>query len=238
MERDLTNQLCVIVFRWVGWRPVTDPRPVHALDKMVAAHLSIPHRFVCVTDNPDGMKCETFPCWEDPIVKNQPTHHASWRRLKMFSEWAARQWPGWVLMLDLDVVITGDITPLITWEDFRILKGAVSRYRGGMWLHRTGTRTHVWDTFDPDKSPWEIPKYTTKGKPWVGSDQGWLSVTCPGERTYSARDGVYVLPASATKAKPLPEDARIIFTMGDIKPWQEKAKETMPAVWNEYRKWI
>jgi hypothetical protein len=177
------HALHVITYKWAGWRPVTDPRPVNALQRMMATYLTVPHTFLCITDDPTGIECPTMPIWDCPHVDQTPTPHNSYRRLRIFSPWAQATFPGWVLSIDLDVIILKNINDLITWDDLRILKGGVSRYRGGLLLHKTGSRRHIWESFNPRTSPWTIREYSTKGKRWVGSDQGWISVCCPFERT-------------------------------------------------------
>lgn len=237
--------LTVVSFKWDGWRPLYNKDHVHAQQKMLAHYLQVPHRYVCVTDDPKGLNCETMPLWKEPIVTKKPTHHDSFCRLKMFSREMAEVFPGWVLMLDLDLLIFRDITDLITWEEFRILKGGVSPYNGSMWLHQMGTRQHIWDTFDPDKSPFEVSKHRTpKGKKWVGSDQGWISVCCPGERVYDAVDGVFrwstmiraywTRPDKQYKVK----GARMMFFAGVYKPWQDSMRKSHPDIYKEYMRWM
>jgi hypothetical protein len=232
------RKLTVLTFKWHGWRDVFHADHVNALGRMLQHYLKIPHRLICITDEPEGVQCETFPVWADPFVPRKPTKHDTYRRLKLFSVWAAQQWPGWILVIDLDVVIVGDMTPLITWDDFRILKGGVSRYRAGMWLHRTGSRVHIWESFDPETSPFVITTYTTNGKPWRGSDQGWISVQCPHERTYTSADGVYMWLGQVKRRGKIPPNARIIFPMGDVKPWHNEMRKQSPALWKAYQRWL
>jgi len=235
--------LTVVSFKWHGWRDLYSAQEVHAQRNMLQHYLKIPHRYVCVTDEPEGLDCETYPLWKEPVVEKRPTHHDSYCRLKMFSEEMAEVFPGYVLMMDLDLLIFKDITDLITWEDLRILKGGVCPYNGSMWLHKMGTRNFVWDSFDPETSPFEIPKYKTKsGKKWVGSDQGWLSVCCPGERLYDARDGIYRwstdLRRRWLKKQYKLKDMRIIFFTGMMKPWHGKMKSRYPELYKEYMQWV
>ncbi len=241
------SELTVVTFKWSGWRDLYNYHHVNTLKKMLKEYITIPHKFVCITDNPKGMKCDTYPLWKDVVVKNKPTHHDSYCRLKMFSEELAKIFPGWVLMMDLDVLILANIDDLITWDDFRILKGGVSRYNGSMWLHKMGTRTYIWDTFDPITSPFEVPKYkTSKGKRWVGSDQGWISVCCDGESMYDARDGVFrwstrvrkLWKNKSLKKQKEVSNARVVFFPGAIKPWHGKMKRSYPDIYEEYKRWM
>lgn len=232
------GNLYIVCYKWRGWRPVTEAAPVNALCRMVAQYLTIPHRFLCITDDPTGIECPTYPMWDIPKVEHTPTPHNSYRRLRIFSDWAAQTFPGWVLSMDLDVVLLDNINDLITWDDLRVLKGGVSRYRGGLVLHKTGTRQHIWDSFNPVTSPWKIREFTTNGKPWTGSDQGWISVCCPYEKTYSSADGVYVWNSRLKAAGAIPQGARIVFPTGAVKPWHPQFAEDNPVLYDAYRKWL
>lgn len=236
-------ELTVVSFKWNGWRDLYSNKHVHAQRNMLQHYLTIPHRYVCITDKPEGLDCETYPLWKEPVVEKRPTHHDSYCRLKMFSEEMAEVFPGWVLMLDLDLLILKNIDYLITWDEFRILKGGVCPYNGSMWLHKMGSRSFVWDSFDPETSPFEVPKYKTHtGKKWVGSDQGWLSICCPNERMYDANDGVHRWSTGVRKqwlTKPQRfKDSAIIFFAGMMKPWHGKMKGRYNELYEEYMQWV
>ena len=102
-----------------------------------------------------------IPIWQDalhippPEGRNWPSCYV---RLRAFSA-EARHWFGdRYVSLDLDTVICGDLTPLFERpEDFVIWNEtdwpASSTTTRALWLHTPGTRTEIWDTFDPDTSP-------------------------------------------------------------------------------------
>lgn len=74
---------------------------VHRLRAMVAKHLTIPHRFVCLTDRPiDGVECR-------PLQPKLPTW---WAKLSLFP---AGTFDDEVLYLDLDVVLTACIDGVV-----------------------------------------------------------------------------------------------------------------------------
>lgn len=233
----MTPRLTVICFKWTGWRPLYDARHVNALARMVRAHLHIPYRFVCVTDDTAGIECDTMPLWDDPAVPNRPSHHDSYRRLRLFGDWAHQQFDGYLLSLDLDCVILDDITPLITWDELRLLKGGVCTYNGSMWLHKTGTRRFIYDDFNPEQWPTiAAPLKTAKGKPWRGSDQVWLSYRAPNERMYTAEDGVYRCERYMRTRQRVPDNARIVFFPGliDKKPWSDETRRALPQIYDRY----
>src|SRR5690606_12625877 len=116
--------------------------------------------------------------------------------------------------------------PLITWQhDVRLLRGGVCTYNGSMWLHRLGTRTHVWDDFDPVESPKITATLKTpRGRPWRGSDQTWLSYKLPDEPMYDSQDGGYRWEQYAQQQGRIPDGCRIIFFPGmkENKPWSRE----------------
>lgn len=216
----------VVCFKWVptpGYRSTFGPDTVRVLRNMVARHYPKPHRFICVTDNAKGLDgIETMPLWKDfadvrsPHGANNPS---CYRRLKVFSP-EARDWFGnRFVVLDLDTVIVGDLTPL--WErpeDFVIWGETNPRswYNGSMFLMTAGSRRQVLDRFDPRRSPLEA-----KAAGNFGSDQGWISRCLgPGEAMWRTSDGVYSynLHVRHNGAR-LPADARIVMFHGNLDPW-------------------
>ena len=230
------NELTVVCWLWAGWRAIYGAVHVNALARMLREHLHMPHRLVCVTDRPDGIECETFPLWDDPHVATAPNKPNCYRRLKLFAR-EARDWFGpRVLSMDLDTLIVGDITPLISAHDFRICAGRSSPYNGSMWLLTAGTRTAVWDTFHPVRSPALIATLRQPGGTrYYGSDQAWISHVLPGEATWTEADGVHRFNArSLFEHRGVPDGARILFFPTDAKPWGERMRQRCPAIYERY----
>lgn len=74
---------------------------VTKLASMVARHLPIAHEFICFTENPvEGVRCY-------PLLCDLPTW---WSKVGLFQP---GMFDGDVLYLDLDVVITGSLMPLV-----------------------------------------------------------------------------------------------------------------------------
>lgn len=124
-----------------------------------------------------------------------------------------------IVSLDLDVVLTGDVTPL--WdrpEDIVLLKdsGKHGGYNGGMVLLTAGARPEVWTRFNAMTSPQQA---LLAGR--FGSDQGWIShVLGDHEATWSTTDGVYSYRNEIAKVGALPPDARMVFFHGfNVDPW-------------------
>lgn len=235
----------VICFRWKpvhGYRSTFGPETVNTLRAMVARHYPQPHRFLCFTDDPVGLdrRVEVLPVFTD--FADVPSPHGGknpscYRRLRMFSaEMATVIGPRFV-SLDLDCVITGDLTPL--WdrpEDFMMWGDTNpqprSHYNGSMVLMTAGARRQVWETFDPKTSP----ERSLSAGCW-GSDQGWISYCLgAGEKKWTKADGVYSFRNDLRNAptRELPANARVIFFHGEFDPWHDRVQQRWPWVAQHY----
>jgi len=100
----------------------------------VARHLKTPHRFVCYTDKPvSGVDCETplcgYPGW--------------WSKIGLFRL-------GHALYFDLDVVITGDLAPLLEINRFTIIKDYWQHGFNSSVMRICGDTEHLWRQFRPE----------------------------------------------------------------------------------------
>lgn len=218
--------ITVVTFKWAappGYRSIFTAKHVNVLKAMVARHYQKPHRFVCVTDDAAGIEAETIPLWTDyahlvnPFgVRRGPS---CYRRLKLFHPHAERIFGPRIVMMDLDVVVTGDLAPLFDRpEDFVIWGDTHPRtfYNGSFWTLKTGSLPEVWTDFDPVKSP-----LLAREAGHFGSDQGWLSYRLgAGRPTFGKADGIYsyrvhIAPAGGV----LPQNARLVVFHGKHDPW-------------------
>lgn len=221
------------IVTWIWSEGFRDYRPEHVntLRRMVARHLSVPHRLVCVTDETKGFD-------PDVVVMKTPKEAAAlshirspegqrfpscYRRLWMFSD-AARELGDRVLLIDVDLLVVKDFANVVNrdedfvgWRPYRDW-GAQMRFGGGIYLLRTGTRTKVWDNF---KGADSIAKARSKG--YRGSDQAWISYQLGATEPYWDRDaGIYSVRDFPNA--PMPADARIVQTNGPVKPWSDAAR--------------
>ena len=95
---------------------------VNRLYGMVEKNLTIPHRFVCFTDNSaglcDGIEVRELPPYED----NSAIGDKGWRKLSLFNKELA-DLHGIALFLDLDIIIRQNIDALFEVEgEFLIVK--------------------------------------------------------------------------------------------------------------------
>lgn len=224
------------------WKPKFDARAVNVLRRMVARNLQLPHRFSCITDDATGIDPEVrvIPLWQtygdipSPFGRDKPS---CYRRLKIFSAEARELIGERIVNFDLDVVITGDLTPLFDRPDDFVIWGGQSIqpklkvpfcwYNGSLMMIRAGTRLQVWEQFDPKVSPLQAHRSNQRG-----SDQGWISYCLgKGESIWTDRDGVYsyrnhVQPACGR----LPSGARVVVFHGKHNPWDAEVQRTSPWV--------
>lgn len=91
----------------VKWGTKFDAHYVNRLYKMVEKNLTLPHRFVCFTDNADGIdkNIEIRPL---PELNDDGLPEKAWKKLGLFSRHLA-DLEGTALFLDLDIVILRNI---------------------------------------------------------------------------------------------------------------------------------
>jgi hypothetical protein len=233
----------VVVWKWnkPGYRSKFDASAVNVLRSQVARHYPRPHRFVCVTDDPIGIDAgiETFPLGELFLDLKNPTW--AWGpncfpRLQAFApEFEAVAGKRFVSM-DLDTVITGDLSPLFDRpEDFVIYASVQARgaYNGSMFMMDAGCRRQVWDRFDPHNSPQMANAAGHKG-----SDQGWIEyVLGRDEATWTAADGIYAYRWDCLKQHRggLPPNCRMVVFHGKYDPWMPETQSQSPWIRNYYR---
>jgi hypothetical protein len=95
-------------------------------------------------------------------------------------------------------------------------------YCGSLWMLRTGTRPHVWTTFDAKTSPQIAARAGARG-----SDQGWMRYALgPHEATWGRKDGVYSYRKDLAKhGRGLPPDARVVAFHGKEDPWGYRCQQ-------------
>src|SRR5262245_36260929 len=115
---------------------------------MLRRHYHAEHRLICITDDAEDLKCETFTIWNDYASMVNPCGAvlpSCYRRLKIFHpDTTAAMGIGdgeRVVSMDLDAVITADLTPLFEVEaDFKAWKGVGSWqpvvYNGSLFMFR------------------------------------------------------------------------------------------------------
>jgi hypothetical protein len=211
---------------------VYGPDYVNILRNMLERHLTIPHRLICVTDDPEGI---------DPRVKivDMPVEVEDWpgmfQRLILFRPDAEKVFGKRILAMDLDVVIKANIDGLVSreedfamWEPrlFHVKKGKYSRYNGSMILMDAGCRPEVWTEF----SVREARRRLTAAGLDV-DDQSWISHVLGPDEAIWPWDG----EIRSLKATPDPEKARIVFFNGPRSPAMPELQRQYPFIAEHWR---
>lgn len=231
----------VVCWRWSpkpDYRSTFGPETVNTLRAMVRRHYRSDVRFICVTDDTQGLDpgVEVIPDWKDHVSIPSPhggKNPSCYRRLRMFAPDIASAFGSRFVSLDLDTVITGDLNPL--WdrsEDFVIWGDTNPRtpYNGSMMMMNAGARPQVWTQFDPRTSP----KLAMRAG-FFGSDQGFLSyILGPNETKWGKKDGVYSFRNDLQEAKNIPANCRIVFFHGRHDPWTGFVQTQYPWVKAHY----
>lgn len=248
--------LTVVTFKWEnpGYRSKFGAEQVNTMRNMVARHYPKPHRFICITDNDDGIDrdIECFPIWADHARVPNPTWAngpSCYRRLKVFSEWFREIAGDRFVCLDLDAVIVDDMSPIFDRPEDCVtyscagLNGGIN---GSIFMMATGSRSFVWDLFDPKRSPAETTRLGHKG-----SDQGWMNAClqhCSAKWTDA--DGIIGYKDTVAlkrqvvggrvqyvpgRRASLPTGARIVFFHGKPDPWDEEAQARSPWILEYYK---
>lgn len=229
--------LSIVTFKWKArpdYRSQFTSTHVNTLASMVKRHYPYPHDFCVVTDDPAGIGkgIRVIPMWTDHVsvlslhgVRNP----SCYRRLKLFSAEAAQIVGPRFVVMDLDMVITGDLRPLFDRpEDFVIMKETDPRsfYNGSLWMLTAGARRYVWDTFTANPA---LVQQQAKAAGRFGSDQAVIShLLGKDEATWSQHDGVYSFRVDLKDGRlPLPKDARVVNFHGGTDPDNVRAQRLL-----------
>lgn len=232
-----------VCWLWKGFRPVYTAAHVNRLHAMLAKHMTGPWKLVCITDDERGIDCEVFPLWTLPRAKiphrtdvGKKIVPDCFTRLRMFEPNVGRLFGERIVSVDLDCTILADLAPLFDNDsDFKASRGYRSHICGSMWQLRAGTHAHVWQHYDPIKSPKIIAAAThtdDKNRIWPlsGSDQAWMSLRMPHAPLWTEADGVYQFMEMKPQRN-VPANARVVFFAGRIKPWDLECRWMCPTLY-------
>lgn len=176
--------------------------------RMIHRNLTLPHRFVVVTDTPEAEfdpLIKPVPLWDDcrDVKPNWGEKKVNcYPRLKAFSVEARDLIGERFVSIDLDLVVLGnDDSSALPWpfldplfdrpEEFvmlrRFLQNGASKlnvYQGSMWMMTAGARKDVWTSFKGQES-------AKQTKHLIGTDQAWITHTLgPNEAGWTDKDEV------------------------------------------------
>ncbi len=203
-----------VVLTW-KWGAKYGAGHVAKLQAGVARHLKREHRFLCVTDDPRGLDCQTVGIADPALLKFDDGCYA---RLRMFDPiWQAQVGASDILCLDLDMVIVGDIGPLLDHDDpFRILIGGhfnPCRVNGSVMHIKAGAVPQIWLEFTVE----EARRVARKDGSYRGTDQTWIAHKLPNCAGWTHEDGIYGYGKPGWPGH-LPADARIVAFPGSKDP--------------------
>lgn len=231
--------LAVVCFYWNDGNRDYRAEYVNKLASGFRKYLSIPHRFICVTDQPEGLDSHVVDVLPLPaaardaarlLTPHGPDFPSSYRRLWAFSV-EAKSLGDRILMTDVDCMVTGQVDPLIeymdeTGADFVGWRppstwNGVIRVAGGNWLLKTGTKSFVWDTFGPKG----LQAAARAGQ--RGSDQAWISHCLASDCVvWPKGHGIYEAQwMRVSQWRLLPPCARIVHFNGRQKPWHPEMQK-------------
>lgn len=193
------------------WGDKYDDYAVQRLRREVAAKLSFPHRFRCVTDRQiEGVECVP------PVVK----WPGWWGKIQLFK-------PGFVepqsvnIWLDLDIIVTGQLDYLAAYSPPLAAPSNWAQSGNGgiqssvmVWTP-TGATAEIFSEFDPKWAVW--PPSNANGALW--GDQEWITKRRD-EGKLAVTPIPYVYSYKYHCRNGLPDDARIVVFHGDPKPSQ------------------
>ncbi|MBO9445213.1 hypothetical protein [Ruegeria sp. R14_0] len=148
---------CIICMKW---GEAFGPDYVNLLYAAVQDHMSLDHDFICITDNTEGLKpgIKVAPL-AFPQLDRDLWIHGKWPKLLMFDREIVGEYDA-ALFLDLDLVVTGQLDPLLT---IMLEKGGLylmPKFRGFVWRMIPAV---IWDHI-----PWVMNKVTRGNSSIVG----------------------------------------------------------------------
>ncbi len=226
------SQLTFVCWKWEAphfphkrkKRNAFSAKHVNILYAMLYRNLSVPFRLICVTDDKKGIRpeVEIVPLWDEFMSLG-----GCFLRLVPFKS-GFSLFGDKFISIDLDCVILSDVTDLFTRdEDFVIWhprkavrwldKGEKGRYYcGSLWMLKAGTRSIVYDKFNPGKL-----RLGFNGRYEGGTDQKHISqLLYPNEACWTVDDGVCTFVEDVARPKkgvPV-KNPKIVFFNGRFMP--------------------
>lgn len=230
--------LTVVAFQWFDPAGkcnhvyVYGPKHVAALQAMVARNLTVPHRFVVVTNQP-----ERYPNI-DTVELDERTHLPGTRyaKLMLFRRDMAQVLGERILYLDLDTVIVGNLDaivdrpePLVLWRNPNYVYPRRARFNTSIMLLDAGCRPELYHEFDPLVHPQEMRQLTS------GTDQAWISANTDDDNPYwDATHGIYGAGRPKDRVRgvgsKLPDNARVVFFPGPREPTMRDVQDKHPWI--------
>jgi hypothetical protein len=153
------NVLCI------KWGTKYRSEYVNHLARGVRRFLTVPHRFVCLTDDPVGIDDDIET---KPLVEKLP---GWWNKVALFKS-QVHDLRGTLLFLDLDMVIIRNIDELLSYPGkfvaFPTFRNE-GEFASALLRFEIGRQNRVWDMFEP-RAEGVIQE--------IYGDQNWINACC------------------------------------------------------------
>lgn len=176
------------------WGKLFSPEYVNRLKNSVKRNLHIPHEFVCVTDDHHGLDSDVGTM---ELPQEWSTSPRCIRRLRMYDRVFAKRLGDRLLAIDLDVIITGDITPLVNRTEPTVFwrVGYAQCFSGSFQLFNAGEPEGLWRWFSGDPTGVLKAASPMRSANYQSSDQDvltrWLAAHPPAA-WWMDEDGIQV----------------------------------------------
>ena len=235
----------------VKWGQKYGAEYVNRLRSMVSRHLTLPHRFVCFTDDPQGIQAgPELEVYDLPVVdfadfdNREPWAKAhGWLKVTSFAN-PLVDLTGTTLFLDLDIVIVDNIDSLFSPEgEFHVINEWDKNDETGntsVFRFQAGAHADLIDTLKKDKA--KILDTYRNEQEFVTHTlhrQGKLHYWPEGWCVSFKRHCLPGFPAQLFKAATIPPGAKIVTFHG--KPHPEDAAAGRSGKWYRHVKpvkWI
>ncbi|KAA3630661.1 MAG: hypothetical protein DWQ08_06000 [Proteobacteria bacterium] len=227
---------------------------VNALREMIARNLSVPHRFICVTDDSRNLDPDVHVV---PLPGEFQRLGGTYPKLFLFSRQCRESLAERFLYIDLDTVIVGPLDPLLPddtvdfmvhgkpvdhtiWELIRSRRKRRQRkfyrygikFNGAVMYMRAGAHAHVLERFSEAEAARVRRHFQV-----AGDDQLWVQ-HCLGhhEKTWNTASGIYSYGSdlAGKKRGRKPDNARIINFGGKYAPWFDDVLKASPWIRDYY----
>lgn len=230
----------VLLWYWKGWRGIYSHVHVNAAARALAA-FNPGIRVLCVTNQPKGIICETFPNWDDAAnsAKALGQRIDCFKRLRIFSPELQLQMripAGDVLYsCDIDSVFLGSLPPLPETSEYAAVRGYHAKYNGSLFAQRAGALGHVYEEYLTSGVE-RIRKARREGQRLVGSDQAWMSLCIDNGHMWDRKEGVYPWPRLMNMPRAFSANAVLWTFPGAIKPWHAGCVRRTPWLFEAWAK--
>ena len=177
------------------------PEYVNKLYNMIQRHLTVPHQFVCFTDNPEGLDSRI----NIHILPNDQSLQGWWWKLYLFKEGHFSN-DDTILFFDLDMVIVKNIDNLVSYlpdsfvglEDVGRIFNRAPKLGSAVMRWPANQYSKIWNQFNLNR---------TLAQRWPG-DQDWIWKICSNEIKFFPRSWIISYKWEARNIKELIRDGK------------------------------